>query len=60
MVLAKQKNLMGPLRSRSFPLTTVEDPPSQKYQRYGFCPVSASQNGRSDRHERYIGSYHPL
>eukprot|EP00435_Cladocopium_sp_Y103_P038286 s2384_g10.t1 len=27
------------LESRSFPLTTVEDPPSQKYQRYGFCPV---------------------
>ena len=40
MVLAKQKKTLGPLRSRSFPLTTVEDPPSQKYQRYGFCPVS--------------------
>lgn len=27
--------------SRSFPLTAVEDPPSQKYQRFGFCPVPA-------------------
>eukprot|EP00438_Fugacium_kawagutii_P020842 Skav200779 [mRNA] locus=scaffold2001:547883:549899:+ [translate_table: standard] len=27
--------------SRSYPLTAVEDPPSQRYQRYGFCPVPA-------------------